>query len=68
MVEDRATKKPLDKKITRALFHECLRRGLVSMCYSHVIRINPPLTIDEATALEGLELLDEAMETVFRAA
>jgi 4-aminobutyrate aminotransferase/(S)-3-amino-2-methylpropionate transaminase len=68
MVEDRETKKPLDKKITRALFHECLKRGLVSMCYSHVIRINPPLVIDETTALDGLEILDEAMETVFSAA
>jgi len=68
MVEDRTSKKPLDKKITRALFDECLRRGLVSMCYSHVIRINPPLVIDEATALEGLDILDEAMETVFSAA
>ena len=67
MVEDRATKKPLGKKITRALFDECLRRGLVSMCYSHVIRINPPLVIDEATALEGLEILDEAMDAVFGA-
>jgi 4-aminobutyrate aminotransferase-like enzyme len=68
MVEDRRTKKPLNKTITRALFQECLRRGLVSMCYSHVIRINPPLVIDEQTALDGLEILDEAMETVFAAA
>jgi 4-aminobutyrate aminotransferase-like enzyme len=41
-----------------------LKRGLVSMCYSHTIRINPPLTIDEATALEGLELFDEALGAV----
>jgi 4-aminobutyrate aminotransferase-like enzyme len=65
MVEDRSTKKPLDRKVTRALFQECLRRGLVSMCYSHVIRINPPLTIDEETAIEGLEILDEAMTAVW---
>jgi 4-aminobutyrate aminotransferase-like enzyme len=65
MVSDRTTKKPLEKKWTRQLFDECLRRGLVSMCYSNVIRINPPLTIDEPTALEGLEILDAAMETVF---
>jgi 4-aminobutyrate aminotransferase/(S)-3-amino-2-methylpropionate transaminase len=65
MVSDRTTKKPLEKKWTRQLFDECLRRGLVSMCYSSAIRINPPLTIDEPTALEGLEILDEAMETVF---
>ncbi|HEY6146409.1 MAG TPA: aminotransferase class III-fold pyridoxal phosphate-dependent enzyme, partial [Thermoanaerobaculia bacterium] len=64
LVSDRGTKKPIDKAWTRELFHECLRRGLVSMCYSHVIRINPPLVIDEATALEGLDALDEAMAAV----
>ena len=34
------------------------------MSYTPVIRINPPLNIDEATALEGLELLDEALGAV----
>jgi 4-aminobutyrate aminotransferase-like enzyme len=66
MVKDRATKEPLEKETTRALFQECVRRGLLCMCYSHNIRINPPLTIDADTALEGLGILDEAMETVFR--
>jgi 4-aminobutyrate aminotransferase-like enzyme len=52
--------------VTQALFQECLRRGLVAMCYAHVIRINPTLIIDEETALEGLGILDAAMETVAR--
>ena len=47
------------------LFQECLRRGLVAMSYTPIIRINPPLNIDEATALEGLDLLDEALTAVF---
>ena len=64
LVKDRTTKQPVDKAWSRELFHECLRRGLVSMCYSHVIRINPPLVIDEATALEGLDALDEAIDAV----
>jgi 4-aminobutyrate aminotransferase-like enzyme len=65
LVKDRKTKEPLGKDVTRRLFHECLERGLISMCYSQPIRINPPLTIDEATALEGLSRLDEAMSAVF---
>ena len=45
LVKDRATKEPLPKEVTQALFQECLRRGLVAMCYSHVIRLNPlPVT------------------------
>ncbi len=65
LVRDRSTKEPLGEEVTQALFQECLRRGLVAMCYSHIIRINPPLTIEEETALEGLSILDEAMEAVF---
>ena len=65
LVKDRATKELVSKDQTKALFQECLRRGLVAMSYSPVIRINPPLNIDEATALEGLDILDEALTAVF---
>ncbi len=66
LVRDRATKEPLPREVTRALFQECLRRGLVAMCYSHAMRINPPLIISEEMALEGLAILDEAMAAVAR--
>jgi 4-aminobutyrate aminotransferase-like enzyme len=36
------------------------------MCYSHIIRINPPLIIREDTALKGLAILDDAMQSVAR--
>lgn len=67
LVKDRTTKEPLQQEVTHALFQECLRRGLVAMCYSHVIRINPPLVITEGTALEGLAILDEAMGAIAKA-
>jgi 4-aminobutyrate aminotransferase-like enzyme len=66
LVKDRTTKEPLPKEATQALFQACLRRGLVAMCYSHIIRLNPPLIIQEETALEGLGILDEAMATMAR--
>ena len=64
LVADRQTKKPLDRKITMALFEECLARGLITMCYGPVIRINPPLVITEREALQGLTILDEALTAV----
>ncbi len=64
LVKDQKTKEPLPKEVTRSLFHECLRRGVIAMCYAPVIRINPPLTIDSATALAGLAAMDEAMGAV----
>jgi 4-aminobutyrate aminotransferase/(S)-3-amino-2-methylpropionate transaminase len=66
LVQDRTTKEPLAKAVTQALYQECLRRGLVSMTYSPSVRINPPLTIREETALAGLAILDEALEAVVR--
>jgi 4-aminobutyrate aminotransferase-like enzyme len=64
LVKDRRTKELVSKDFTKALFQECLRRGLVGMVYSPVIRINPPLNIDAGTALEGLEIFDEALTRV----
>jgi 4-aminobutyrate aminotransferase-like enzyme len=66
LVEDRQSRKPLDRAITRDLYTECLRRGLVSMTYSPTIRINPPLVISEETARAGLAILDEALGAVLR--
>jgi 4-aminobutyrate aminotransferase/(S)-3-amino-2-methylpropionate transaminase len=66
MVADRATKEPLDKTITRALFHEALERGLITMSYSHVIRINPPLVISEDEAMCGVDILDESFAAIAR--
>jgi 4-aminobutyrate aminotransferase/(S)-3-amino-2-methylpropionate transaminase len=64
MVADRTTKTPLDKTITRALFHEALQRGLITMSYSHVIRINPPLVISEAEAMQGIDILDQCFSAI----
>jgi 4-aminobutyrate aminotransferase / (S)-3-amino-2-methylpropionate transaminase / 5-aminovalerate transaminase len=64
LVADRATNTPLPDTLTRRVFQEALRRGLWCMCYGARIRINPALTIDEATAIEGLEILEEALTAV----
>ena len=66
LVKDRRTKELVSKDFTKALFQECLRRGLVAMVYTPVIRLNPPLNIPEETALEGLEIFDEALGAVAR--
>jgi 4-aminobutyrate aminotransferase-like enzyme len=66
LVDDRQTRKPLDRAITRDLYQECLRRGLLSMTYAPTVRINPPLVISEETARAGLAILDEALGAVLR--
>jgi len=60
LVADRKTKEDLPKHVNRALFDECLKRGVMSMCYSHTIRINPPLVITKKQAEEGVGKFEEA--------
>jgi len=64
LVSDKKNKTPLDKETTRRLFHECLDRGLIAMCYTHNIRINPPLVISEEEAMEGFQILKEALKSL----
>ncbi len=62
VVKDRATKQPVAALVMRTVYEDCLRRGLLVMSYSPHIRIQPALTIDAETGLEGLAILD----SVFR--
>ena len=58
-------KEPLDKEVTRALYQECLRRGLVAMtyCADRPASIRRSI-IREDKALAGLAILDEALDAV----
>lgn len=62
LVKDAGTKEPLDKKTTRNIFLETLRRGMISMNYKPNFRINPPLTLTKEEADIGLEILDNVFE------
>lgn len=64
LVKNRSTKEKLDKETCKLIFNECLKRGLITMGYNPDIRINPPLVIDEATADEGLTIMDEVFAHV----
>jgi len=64
LVKDRETKEPLDKAVTRQIFLETLKRGLLCMNYKPNFRINPPLILSREEADEGLAILDEVFTYV----
>ncbi len=64
LVKDRRTKEPVDASVMRHVYEECVRRGLLAMSYTPHIRLQPALTIDRETALEGLAILDEVFQTL----
>jgi 4-aminobutyrate aminotransferase-like enzyme len=64
LVTDRESNQLLDRPRCERLFKECQRRGLLTMAYTPRVRINPPLCIDEETALAACDILDEALTVV----
>ena len=66
LVTDRGSRKPWPKDACRAVFDECLSRGLLTMAYSPSVRINPPLNIPAELALRGADILDESLGAAAR--
>jgi len=63
LVRDRGTKEPADAE-TGAVVTRCLEQGLIVLSagtYNNVVRLLPPITIDEGLLAEGLDILDEAL-------
>jgi 4-aminobutyrate aminotransferase / (S)-3-amino-2-methylpropionate transaminase / 5-aminovalerate transaminase len=70
MVGDRVTKSPA-KAATGRLIEECYRQGVVVLkagTYDNVIRLLPPLTIEEDLLNEGLDVLEKALTSTEEAA
>jgi 4-aminobutyrate aminotransferase/(S)-3-amino-2-methylpropionate transaminase len=62
LVKDKTSKEPLPRAVTERIFKECVRRGLLTMAYAASFRIQPALTIDEATGKNALAILAEVFE------
>jgi 4-aminobutyrate aminotransferase/(S)-3-amino-2-methylpropionate transaminase len=67
LVTDRDTKEPLASDTGTAIVRRCLENGVIVLkagTYDNVIRLLPPLTIDEGLLDEGMQVLDEAIAAV----
>jgi 4-aminobutyrate aminotransferase-like enzyme len=66
LVRDKATKEPISNAVCHRIFQECLKRGLLTMAYTHRVRIQPAMTLDEATADSATAILAEVFDLVAR--
>lgn len=64
LVSDKATKEPISKAVCQRIFQECLTRGLLTMTYTHRVRIQPAMTIDEETIDSAMEILAEVFDLI----
>jgi 4-aminobutyrate aminotransferase/(S)-3-amino-2-methylpropionate transaminase len=69
IVRDKASKEPAPD-LTKQIIEAACRRGLLMIApigfYGNVIRIAPPLVIEEALLERALDILEEAFEAVER--
>ena len=64
MVSDKKTKEPLPKSVTHRVFHECLKRGLLTMSYEARFRIQPAMTIDKTSIDEAVAVLTDVFDHI----
>jgi 4-aminobutyrate aminotransferase-like enzyme len=60
LVKDRTTKEPLDKAGTM-VYQKAFAKGLAWIPAGHILRMSPPIVMDDAALLKGLDMIDEAI-------
>ena len=60
LVKDTATKEPFDEA-GRLVYQKAFARGLAWIPAGHILRMSPPMVMDEDTLLKGLNIIDEAI-------
>lgn len=65
LVKDRETKEPFDEA-GRKVYVSAFRKGLAWIPAGHILRLSPPIIMDEEVAAKGMDILDEAIGEVGR--
>jgi 4-aminobutyrate aminotransferase-like enzyme len=60
LVKDRAAKTPFNEA-GKLVYQKAFRRGLAWIPAGHILRLSPPIVMDEKTLLHGLDIVDEAI-------
>ena len=63
LVKDRNTKEPFDKAGAE-VYQKAFAKGLAWIPAGHILRMSPPIVMDEKTLLKGLDLIEEAIAEV----
>jgi 4-aminobutyrate aminotransferase-like enzyme len=60
LVKDRATKEPFDAA-GKLVYQKAFRKGLAWIPAGHILRMSPPVIMEDEVLLKGLDLIDEAI-------
>lgn len=60
LVKDKATKEPLNNA-GQLVYQKAFRKGLAWIPAGHILRMSPPIVMDEDALLRGLDIIDESI-------
>ena len=60
LVKDKATKEPLDEAGKR-VYQKAFRKGLAWIPAGHILRMSPPVVMEDEVLMKGLDMIDEAI-------
>jgi 4-aminobutyrate aminotransferase-like enzyme len=60
LVKDKKTKEPFDKAGT-LVYQKAFRKGLAWIPAGHILRMSPPIVMEDEVLLKGLDIIDEAI-------
>ena len=64
MVRDKETREPIATSAAKRIYDACVQRGLFVMSYAPRVRLQPALTLDAGTAMNGLGILRDVFDLV----
>ncbi len=60
LVKDRKTRQPFDEA-GKLVYQKAFRKGLAWIPAGHILRMSPPVVMEDEALLKGLEIIDEAI-------
>ena len=60
LVKDRATKEPFDEA-GKLVYQKAFRKGLAWVPAGHILRMSPPIVMEDAALIKGIDIIEEAI-------
>ena len=60
LVKDKATREPFEEAGKR-VYQKAFRKGLAWIPAGHILRMSPPIIMEDEVMIKGLDILDEAI-------
>ena len=60
LVKDRATKEPFDEA-GKLVYQKAFAKGLAWIPAGHILRMSPPVVMEDEVLLKGLDMIDESI-------